>query len=98
MLRGQARPSERTAWPIVHVPITTRSAQCSKRTEIKIQLRRVEPVTFCEFLDGGFESHERRPQPLDLLGSQRLLPNPPNCLTLEQLPNELDQCQHEPNH
>jgi hypothetical protein len=55
-------------------------------------------VTFGQLLNRRLERHQGGAETLDLFRCQRPLAHAPHSLAFEQLADELDECQHEPDH
>ena len=74
------------------------SVQPSHGPKIQVQVSRVEVELLCNLMDGLLELHEGDSNPLDFVRAQRFLLEAAESLTLHQLPDELDQAQHELDH
>src|SRR5690349_6825360 len=69
--------------------------QASERTEVEVEIGVVEPELPLQLLHAVGEEHERLPETLDLVVVERALLHAAERLALHQLPQELDQRQHE---
>ena len=66
-----------------------------ERSEVEIQVRVGEPELLLQLVHALGELHERLPEPLHLLVVERPLLHAAERLALHQLPQQLDQGEHE---
>src|SRR5262249_9382879 len=66
-----------------------------QRTEVEVEVLRLEAELGSELLHALVELHEGLAEPLDLLVGERAAVDAPQCLTLHELTQELDDRQHE---
>src|SRR5947207_1232364 len=71
------------------------SQQAPERAEVEIQVLVTEPELRLQLVHAFGELHERFPEPLDLVVVERPALHPVQRLSLHQLSQELDECQHE---
>src|SRR5690349_24753927 len=69
--------------------------QRPERAEVEVEVLVREPELRLQLLHPLREPHEREPETLDLLVVECALLHPPQRLPLHQLPQELDERQHE---
>jgi hypothetical protein len=51
-----------------HLTNARDSSQCGERAKIEVQISGIDAMAFSQFMDGRFQSHQRRAKPLDLAG------------------------------
>src|SRR5215210_343823 len=69
--------------------------QPSKWSKVKVQVLRLELEVLAELVHLLFKQHECLAEPLDLLGRQRPALDAPQRLAFHQLPNQLDESEHQ---
>src|SRR5690349_17924945 len=69
--------------------------QIAQRAEVEVQIALFEPEMLDQLLHAAIELHERVAEALDLLVGQRAAVHPAERLPLHQLPQQLDEREHE---
>ena len=68
--------------------------QSADRSEVEVQILRVELETFRELVDRLLELHQRYANVLDLFGGQGLFLEPSYGLTLHQFADKFDEAEN----
>lgn len=69
--------------------------QVPERTKVEVQVLAFQAENLLELVHFSIELHECLTQALNLVVCERACLDPPNSLTLEQPPNELDERENE---